>query len=172
MEKQKLVKQTVEMHEQMNALTPDVIATAPVVETAPQTKIARRERDDDGCPYIYPKRKIKGLGVLPENMRKKHDHDWEYVKGIFENNVIIGEGIEFWFQVYPGDDNCLWSIPANRPVWVPRMVAKHLETKMVYHKFAFKNKEPSRIRPDDYMEEFVVSDTVSRGKFRPIGAFN
>lgn len=169
-----LVKSVVELHEDMNALTVDKINnTAPAPqEIEPQTKLSMREiAKMENIPYCEPVRKLGAFGTLPEKQKRDHERDWEYVKGIFENEVCRGEPIRFWFSKYAGDPDCMWEIPANRPVYVPRMIALHLETVMQYHTFDYIEKPSNIWRKDDFTHQFSTTGTFWRGKFRPIGAF-
>ena len=103
--------------------------------------------------------------------RKEHARDWEYVKGIYENIENVGESIEFWYAKYPGDHDCLWKLPSNVPVFVPRMIAKHLEDVQKYHKFDYRNRGSAALQHGDFEDTFETVETVYRGKFRPIEAF-
>jgi hypothetical protein len=178
-----IVKEVVEIQKDMNTLTVDKIReNAPEREDKEvQTQISKRELAKmEGIPYIEPIRKLPPIGVLPEKWRKDHARDWEYVKGIFENEVCRGEPIRFSFSKWPGDPDCVWEVPANRPVYVPRMIAKHLSGEkdeltgiqaMEYHSFNHLEK-PSQIwQKDGETHQFTVTGTFSRGKFRALGAF-
>jgi len=181
---EKAVKEVMSLHKDMNELTVDRInETAPALkESEPQTKLSTRElAKNENIRYIEPIRKLQPFGHLPEKWKKERDYDWEYVKGIFENEVSRGEPIRFTFSKWPGDPDCVWEIPSNVPVYVPRMIAKHLSGEMdprtgmqsmQYHTFDTIRKAESQIRKDDLMENFVATGTVSRGKFRALGAFS
>jgi hypothetical protein len=178
-----LVKDVANLQQDLNKLTVDVInETAPkVVDTEVQTKMSKKELAKlEGVPYIEPVRKLKAIGTLPEKWRAKRERDWEYVKGIFENEVCRGEPIKFTFSKWPGDPDCVWEVPANRPVYVPRMIAKHLSGEqdedtgikaMEYHSFDYLTKHASNIEVGKEMESFCTTGTYSRGKFRALGAF-
>jgi len=141
------------------------------IESEPQELTLKQIAKNENVQYIEPKKQIKGLGILPDSLKKEHAFMWEYVKGIFENRAIVGETLKFWLKLYPGDPDCLWEIPANRPVYVPRMVAKTIDETMIYHKFDYIQKDTSRMAKNNFAEEFSVVETVRRGEFRPIGAF-
>jgi hypothetical protein len=91
---------------------------------------------------------------------------------MYENYVINGEPVTFGLCVYAGDADYLWEIPANVPVYVPRMVAKHLEEVQKYHTFTYLENPMNNLRPDDFTHQFRVDGTHYRGKFRAIGAFS
>lgn len=168
-----LVKSTINMQTELSALTVDKIAETPKTEVEPQTKLTTKQiAANENIQYIEPRKRIKGIGTLPEKLKKQHDHDWEYVKGIAENYEVVGEPICFWLSLYPGDPDCLWEIPVNRPVYVPRMIAKHLESVMEYHSFNYIEKPTTQWKTDEFTHNFAPSATHYRGKFRPIGAFS
>lgn len=168
------VKDVLELQKDMNAMSVDKInELAPKVEAEEIEKpLSMRERAAlENARYIEPKRTLKAFGTLPEKLKREHAHAWEYVKGMFENYIVNGESITFWLSLYPGDPDCLWEIPPNVAVYIPRHVAKHLEEIMKYHSFSFLEKPKERWRPGDEMEFFAPTGTHYRGKFRAIGAF-
>lgn len=169
-----LVEDVLESQKDLNALTTDKInELAPQVEeTEPLVQLTMKEKAAlENCRYIEPKRKLQAFGKLPEKLRAEHKHAWEYVRGIFENYIVNTEPLTFWLCLYPGDPDCMWEIPPNVPVYVPRHVAKHLEEIMKYHTFNYVQKPESKWRPGDFTETFTPVGTHYRGKFRPIGAF-
>jgi len=166
------VKNVLNMQKDMNSLDVDAInEIAPDVEVAPIEMSMKEKARLENIPYIEPKKSLKGFGTLPEKLKKEHKYMWEYVKGIYENYIVNGEPITFWLSLYPGDPDLLWEIPPNRPVYVPRHVAKHLEEVMKYHTFSYVEKPQDKWRPGDNMEYFAPTGTHYRGKFRAIGAF-
>ena len=54
-------------------------------------------------------------------------------------------------------------VPANVPIYVPRMVAKHLEEVQKYHKFTYLEVPNDKWRTDDFTHQFSVSETHYRG---------
>lgn len=169
-----LVDQTVKVQENLKTMTVDEInAQAPkAIEPVPQEMSLKERAKLEGVRYIEPKRRLSPpLGKLPDALKAKHKHDWEYVKGIYENYVVTGEPLTFNLCLYPGDADFMWEIPANVPVYVPRMVAKHLEEVQAYHTFEYLEKPQHDWRKDDETHAFKVTGTKYRGKFRPIGAF-
>jgi len=171
-ETHELVKNAIGLQESMNALTIDEIdRQAPKAEVK-EMSIKERAKLEN-ARYIEPKRRLSPpLGTLPEKQKKEHAHDWEYVKGIYENYVVNGEPLEFQLCLYAGDPDYLWEVPANVAIYVPRMVAKHLEEVQKYHKFTYLQVPDDKWRTDDFTHQFSVSETHYRGKFRPIGAFS
>lgn len=178
-----IVNEVTGLQKDLNELNVDKInETAPKQEEKePEVQFSKKELAKmEGVPYIEPVRKLQAIGTLPEKWRKERDRDWEYVKGIFENEVYRGEPIRFSFSKWPGDPDCVWEVPANRPVYVPRMIAKHLSGEideltgikcMEYHSFNHLEKNPQMWQKDDYTHQFTVTGTYSRGKFRALGAF-
>lgn len=171
--KKEMVKQVVSLNEQMNQLTADnVVNAAPITEPEVQELTLKQICKNEGALWIEPKRRLSApIGKLPEKLQREHAHAWEYVKGIFENLECPGQPIEFDFCWYPGDPDLRWEIPCNKVVYVPRLIAKHLEKCMQYHKFGYVNKPVQAVSELDYMENFAVLDTLWRGKFRPVEAF-
>ncbi len=167
------VKEVLSMQKDLSNLSVDKVnQIAPVAEEVEDRPMTARERATlENALYIEPKRQLKAFGTLPEKLKKEHAFMWEYVKGVYENIIVNGEAITFWLSLYPGDPDNLWEIPANRAVYVPRHVAKHLEECMKYHTFDFLKIPESRWRPGDAMETFSPIGTHYRGKFRAIGAF-
>lgn len=168
-----LIDQTVAVQENLKSMTVDEInAHAPKVELEVQELSLKEKAKLEGVRYIEPKRRLSPpLGKLPEKLKAKHAHDWDYVKGIYENYIVVGEPITFSLCMYPGDADYMWEIPANVPVYVPRMIAKHLEEVQAYHTFNYIEKSSQDWRVNEETHQFKVTGTHYRGKFRPIGAF-
>lgn len=171
-----LVKEVVQQAQALSELTVDKINETPITEIAPQLQLTKEQlAAKEGVPYIKPKRRLPAMGKLPESLRAEHDRDWEYVKGIYENYVFSGESLTFWLCKYEGDHDCLWEIPANKPCYVPRMIAKHLENAQNYHEFAqvpsIENLPRFQLNDTQIMSHFHPTATKSRGKFRPVEAF-
>lgn len=169
----KLEKTIDDLENSLNKLTVDEIKNTPVTEPEPQTLLTNKEiADSMNIRYIEPIRKLQPFGTCPQQLKKDRDHDWEYVKAIYENYDDIGECAEFWLSKYPGDPDCLWRIPANVPVFVPRMVAKHLSEIQKYHIFDYGAKPNQEIlKHGDFTHEFHVKETKYRGKMRPLGVY-
>jgi hypothetical protein len=173
MKKENVVSDVMNLHQTMNELSVDKInEMAPAAEVPVTLELTAKQRaKNEGVQYIEPRRKMQPLGKLPEKLQKQRNHDWEYVKGIYENYVVNGEPIRFWYVLYPGDPDCEWEVPANRPVYVPRMIARHLEECQRYHTFSYIQKPDQQWSTDDFTHQFSPTGTNYRGKFRSIGAF-
>jgi hypothetical protein len=174
-----LVNNVLEKQVHMNSMTVDKITemAPPAEELEPQVKMTNREMASKlGLLYIEPKKTLPAFGTLNPKQEREHAYDWEYVKGIFENPIISRESVKFWYSKYPGDKDCLWEIPPNRPVFVPRMIAKHLEGVMQYHTFSEVgiNSDPPVCGSGEIecMDWFKPTGTHFRGKFRAIGSFS
>lgn len=168
----KLVEKLIDQQKDMNALTVDKINDmVPVSEPESKLEITKKMAEAEGVIFIEPKKKLMPFGKLPEKLKKEHAHDWEYVKGILENMEVAGEPIEFWYCKYPGDPDCLWNVPCNRPVYVPRMIAKHLESTMKYHDFQYVERPINGWEKDRFKEDFTPVGIKWRAKFRPVEAF-
>lgn len=177
------VESMINLQKEMNDFTVDKIeSVAPKQEEfEPQVKLSMKEiAKMEGIPYIEPYRTLPAVGVLPDKWKKMHAEDWEYVKGIFENTVSPGESICFSLCLWPGDKDCSWRIPANRVVYVPRMVARllsgekhpHLNVQALkYHTFNYIERPSVEWSPDQFTHNFNVLGTFSRGNFRAVGAF-
>lgn len=172
-ETQKLVESTIGLQKSMNELSVDEVnRIAPSITEEIQEMSLKERAKLEGVKYIEPKRRLSApLGNLPEKQKQEHAHAWEYVKGIYENYVVNGEPITFSLCLYPGDADYLWEVPANVPVYVPRMIAKHLEEQQKYHTFDYIQIPENQWKKDDFTHSFRPIGTHYRGKFRPIGAF-
>jgi hypothetical protein len=96
------------------------------VETEPQTKLSTKEAKYADALYIKPARSIASKEKFNEQYRKAWEHDWEYVKCVVENNEIVGEKIETWTKRYAGDPAHFWILPSNKPIYIPRLLAKQI----------------------------------------------
>jgi hypothetical protein len=178
-----LVEGVINMQKDMNELSVDKInEIAPKQEEKmPVVVLSKKEiAAMEGIQYVEPIRKFQAFGVLPEKWKKERDHDWEYVKGIYENEVVRGDPIRFTFSKWPGDPDCMWEIPSNKPVYVPRMIAKLLSGEkdestgiqaMQYHSFNHIARAEVNWQKDEFTHQFAATGTYSRGKFRAMGAF-
>lgn len=172
-----LVKNVASMGNEVAQLTVDKInEMAPKPEEKELRLTTKQQADSEGARYIEPKRRLQGFGKLPDKLKKEHARAWEYVKGIYENYIVSGEPVEFWYSEYPGDPDCLWSIPCNVPVYVPRMIAKHLEECQKYHTFTriegASDPRPMASNEVEAMRWFAPTGTHYRGKFRAVGVFS
>jgi hypothetical protein len=173
---EKKIQEVAGLQEEMSSLAVDTIeelAPKAVVPEVLEMSIKERAKKEN-VRYIEPKRTLTPPGKaekLPEKLKKQHARDWEYVKGILENFELTGEPVEFALKLYPGDPDLLWEVPSNVPVYVPRLVAKHLEETMKYHTFSFIDVPSERWKVNDFTHHFKPTGTHYRAKFRSVGAF-
>jgi hypothetical protein len=167
----KLAKATASFQEDLKKLSVDEINNIEVSE--PEIEITMEMKcKQDGTRYIKPRRRLSPpIGKVPDKQKKEHERAWEYVIGMYQNIAVDGEPLRFSLCLYPGDADYEWEIPANVPVAVPRMVAKHLEEAQKYHNFAYLENASTHLQKDGFTHSFGVSGVNYRGKFRAIGAF-
>ena len=175
MSKDKLIEKTLEIEKDLSGLNQDKINELAPPEPEEKWEDFNRHVKErcklENALFIEPTRRLPKIGKLPEKLKKEHRRDWEYIKAMVENQIINGEPIQFWFCKYPGDEDMLWSIPCNKPVYIPRMIAKHLEETPQYHKFEYKERQASDLRSGEFIENFTPTQTERRYRCRPIGAF-
>lgn len=170
------VKEVASMTQDLSNLSVDTINEMAPAAVEKEIRLTTKQiAEMEGVAYITPKRQLQAFGKLPEKLKQQHARAWEYVKGIYENYVISGEPVEFWYCEYPGDPDCLWSIPCNVPVYIPRMIANHLEECQKYHTFSqiAQTAEPTPMKDNEVssMKWFRPTGTHYRGKFRAVGSF-
>lgn len=182
----KLINAAANLSTEMSAMNVDTInEVAPKAEEAEAQLTTKQKAAADGVRYIEPKKKLQAFGTLKAEWKKKRDHDWEYVLGMFQSEVINGrsssEPKSFWHCKWPGDSDCWWEIPVNVPVYVPRMIAFYLSGEkdvdtgmesMKYHTFDYVERPTPYWKPDDFTHQFAPTGTHYRGRFVPIGVFS
>jgi hypothetical protein len=182
---ERLVKDVVSLQESMNSLSIDAVnERAPLPEEQEIPPSLKQKALKEGAIWLEPKVKLQGFGKLKAEWKKHHAHDWEYVCGIFQPENIAGrpsmEPKTFWFCKWAGDPDCLWEVPVNRKVYLPRMVALHLSGErdpltgmeaMKYHSFDYLQSPETYWRPDQFTHQFGPTGTHYRGRFVPIGVF-
>lgn len=149
--------------------------SGPVEEKDSQTHLSTKQAKDMDAPYIKPIRSInrpnheKAKTYWNEKFQGIHDEDWEYVRCIVENNEIIGEAVEVWTAKYGCDPAHFWKVPVNKPIMVPRLLAKQL-AKCQYHRLTMSN---SQVLEQNYLGTItggIVVDVVkNRIDARPVG---
>jgi hypothetical protein len=183
---QKLIKEVAEIAPEMSALTVDKISkTAPKAEEAELKMTAKQKAEMEGAQWITPKKQLQAFGTLKNEWRRAREHDWEYVKGMFQPEVINGRSTSepkcFWFSKWPGDPDCLWEVPVSVPVYLPRMIAYYLSGEkdpltgmesMKYHTFDYIERPTTYWKADTFTHQFTPTNTHYRGRFVPIGAFS
>ena len=158
-----VVRKTEEYSNAINNVSQAQDYRAPEKGYDSETKISSKKSAE--ATRLQPIRRIKTKPKPDSKCDEEKKHAWEYVTGVFENKVLIGEGISFWLKLYPGDDYCEWHVPANVPVSLPRHVANHLAKNLKYCTFKFKEKAPTQWRPDDFADVFAPDQVLRRGTF-------
>lgn len=184
----KLVKDVAAMTGSMSQMTQDKVSEMAPEGEMPEIKLTAKEiAARDGVRYIEPKKKLPGFGDknMKSEWKAQHARDWEYILGMFQgevqNNGYSQEPKTFWHCKWPGDPDCLWEIPVETPVYVPRMIAKYLSGEkeedtgmetMKYHKFDYKERPSTYVRPNDFTHDFAPVSTHYRGRFMQLGNFS
>jgi hypothetical protein len=147
---------------QVKEMTLDRMNTAPDKEREPQTKLSSGEVKRMDAPYIKPVRSISSREQFNEKYRADHTRAWEYIKCIVENNEIIGEDVECWTKKFAGDPAHFWKIPVNKPVYIPRLLAKQISD-CKYHRLRM---EDTQMSGADHAGTYVGTMVVDQVKHR------
>lgn len=165
-------------NEQMTNFDP-FKASAPVEERDPQSKLSTREAKQMDAAYIKPIRSVSRVNFQnsktdsrtfwDEKHRHLHTEDWEYVRCIVENYEIPGESIEVWTAKWGCDPAHFWRVPVNKPVMIPRLLAKQL-SKCQYHRLIMNDTAVVENSHIGAITGAVVADVVkNRIDARPVG---
>lgn len=157
----KAEKQLEKFTDQVKSLTIDEVSKAPVVEKEQQTLLSKREANAKEAPYIKPNRSIHSKEKFNEKFREDYENGRKYVKCIVENNEIIGESVQFWIKKWPGTSAEEYTVPVNKPVYIPRYVAEHLASRS-YHRLVMQDKQPHEIVEGEPMGTMVAKETKHR----------
>jgi len=171
MSKEKIIRRTEDLAEAVNGMN-EAMAKVPQGRIDAQLKITEFNKKFPDAKYVEPKHRIPTAGVKHEEWEKQRELLHEYVVGIFESQIIQGK-IEFWLTGLPGDDYCLWSIPCNKPVGVPRFVGQHLSKGLSWKEMKplGRDNEPQSFYEEDMITPFTKFETKRRGTFHPINAY-
>lgn len=172
MSKEKIIRKTEEFADavsEMNKVREMPMATS--VELKAQ--ITEAQKKDPSVKYLEPSIRIPTGGKRHPEAEKQREYMWEYVKGVYENMMVGGEGISFYLTGLPGDDYCRWDVPANKPVALPRFVAQHLSKGLQWREFKplERNQEPHAYQENDMMKPFENMIIKKRGTFQPLSAY-
>lgn len=137
----------------------DAKSSLPSVETEPQTKISKKEANAYDAPVIKPGRAIFSKEKFDEKNRKDFEERSKLVKCIVENNEIVGENVQFWFKEYPGLPAYEWTVPVNKPIYVPRYIAEHL-AKRAYIRYVMQ--ECQSVSEGNLTHSMVAKETRHR----------
>ena len=167
---EKLEKQFEAFDQNVKELTQDRMNKAPVLETEPQTKMARSDIEKSKDIYLKPERTIGCRAKFNEKFREDYNFQKEYVQFIAENNEIIGEAIEIWTKKFPGQPCEFWRVPVNKPVWGPRYLAEDIRSRS-YHRLTMDQTKPTGSDSSgQYYGAIVVDNTIQRLNARPVSS--
>jgi hypothetical protein len=156
--------------ENIKGLVSDRDSMRVVPETEPQTKLSSREVKNADAPYIKPIRSINSKEPFDEKQREAHKKAWEYIKCVFENHEIIGEEISTWTKRFPGDPAHFWKVPVNKPVYVPRLLAKQI-SQCFYNRLTMREDQiTSSDGIGSYTGAVVVDQVKPRLSCRTVGS--
>ncbi len=168
-ELQKVAEQFDEFTEETKKLTHDEMRKAPILETEAQTKLSNRELNKMDGIYVEPIKSINSKEPFNEKFRKAHTEAWERILCIAENNEIMGEAIEKWTKEFPGDPAHFWRIPVNKPVYLPRFVAKQLAN-CKYHRLVMEDQPAAPQGGMQFYGTMQVKHTKHRLDARPVAS--
>lgn len=157
---------------QVQSLNPFEVK-APVEEKERQTRLSNGELKKMDAPYIHWTKLVnrpnttKTPSYWDEKYRAMHDKDWEYIKVTVENNEIIGEDIEMWTAEYGCDPAHFWKIPTNKPVYVPRLVARKIAS-CRYHRLVMEDRPTQSTGGMQFYGAMAVSQTKQRLNAFPV----
>ena len=171
MSKEKIVRNAEEISNAVNGMNAAMEKT-PEREVEKTSRITEFKKKFPDATYLEPKTRIPTSGTRHPEWEKQRDYLHEYVVGVFESQMIVGK-IEFWLTGLPGDDYCLWSIPCNKTVGIPRFVGKHLSTNLSWKEMKplGRGNEPQSFYEDEMMNPFGNFETKRRGTFHPVNAY-
>lgn len=162
----RLDRQIEEKKAELAQLSIDEMNKAPLKETEQQTELSKREAKKMDAPILKPLRTMSSVDKPNPQFEKQRQRDKEYVKVVVENNEMRGEPVELWVKEWPGDPATLWTIPVNKPVMVPREVARSL-SKCKYHELKMDEaQEHSSDGMSSYTGVMEVQSTIERIQVR------
>lgn len=137
-----------------------------------QTKMSEFKKKFPDARYLEPATRIPTGGIKHEEFEKQREYLTEYVVGIFESQLVVGS-LDFYLTGLPGDDYCLWKIPVNKAIGIPRFVAQHLNKNLNWKEMKplGRNQEPVAFEEQDVTAPFHNFETKRRGTFHPINAY-
>lgn len=107
----------------------------PVEQVDPYTKLSKRQMALADAQYVTPVKivnrveggKHNAKNYFNEAHRPLYKKDWEWIKVVIENKESIGHPVEKWTAEWGCDPAMFWIIPTNRPVYIPRFVARSIK---------------------------------------------
>lgn len=169
--KEKIVRNMADIEQAVGGMN-EAMKKTPEKEMEKTSKITEFKKKFPEATYIEPAVRIPTSGNRHPEKEKQREYLHEYVVGIFESQLIHGK-LEFFLDGLPGDDFCKWSIPVNKPIGVPRFVAKHLSEKLGWKEMKPLGREnqPKDYYEEEMMEPFAKFEFKKRGHFHPINAY-
>ena len=142
-------------------------AKGPIEQKDQQTKMSSKEIRQYDAPVIKAIRTMpRGKVFWDEKWRAERDRDWELVRVIVENHEIIGEDIECWSAPWGCDSAHQWKIPTNKPIYIPRHLAKQLAN-CKYHRLRMEDKPTEAGNGMTFYGSVTVDQVKQRIDCRP-----
>lgn len=172
--KSKIVRQVEEVSNAVNDMHKAMEQT-PSVQDEKKVRLTEFQKKFPDAKYIEPTYRFPTQGVKSAKYHEINgslEYLTEYVVGIFESQ-IVGQTFSFDLGEIPGEDYCRWTIPTNKPIGLPRYVAKHLSKNLCWKEMKplGKNQEPQAYNEEDITVPFTNFETKRRGTFHPINAY-
>lgn len=167
----KIIRRTEEIGEAVNDMN-KAMASTPEKRVDAQERISNFKKKFPDAKYIEPSVRIPTGGIRHPEWEKQREYLHEYVVGIFESQLIVGK-IEFFLDGLPGDDYCKWDLPVNKPIGIPRYVAKHLNKNLCWKEMKplGNNRDPQAFQDGLETTPFQEFETKRRGTFQPLNAY-
>jgi hypothetical protein len=172
MARPKRVEQQVnEIAEQIDdACTKLDAASVPDKKYEPSFEMSRKEKKNARRLEPIFALKVKTVRMPKDEELRYRNYMWEYIEGVAENRIVIGETIKFWRNPFPGDDYSYWEVPVGVAISVPRWLAKHLAERQ-WVQFDYKEKDAKEWKPRQMAEEFVPAQKIARTTFMATGSY-
>ena len=172
--KEKLVKRVEDIADAVNDMHKAMESTPEVIDERKVQLTAFQKKYPD-AKFIEPVQKIPTGAPHCKAYHDRHgslEYLKEYVVGIFESQMV-GATFSFDLGEIPGEDYCRWTIPVNKPIGVPRYVAKHLSSHLAWKEMKplGRNQEPQAFNEEDVTKPFENFETKRRGTFHPINSY-
>jgi len=151
------------------------MATTPEGESEKKLTISEFKKKFPDALYLEPIQKIPTGAPRNPQYEKVHgslEYLMEYVVGVFESQMI-GGNLKFDLAEIPGVDYCRWEVPVNKPVGVPRYVAKHLQKGLGWKEMVplGRDNEPTAFYEEEMVKPFQKFVHKKRGTFHPIESY-
>ena len=173
--KDKMVKRVEDLCDAVNDMNRVMQEVPSVFEEEKKVQMTAFQKKYPDAIYIEPIQKIPTGGAKCKAYHDRHgslEYLKEYVVGVFESQ-LVGATFSFDLAEIPGEDYCRWKIPVNKPIGIPRYVAKHLTTHLAWKEMKpiGQNQDPQAYDADEVTKPFQNFETKRRGNFYPINAY-